>query len=452
MSEAPYRSWGRYPLCSQEVVRPDDRSQPLPLDAYPGASFLPFGNGRSYGDSCLNDGGVLIDCRGLNQILSFDPEIGMLRCEAGVLFSDILAVIVPKGWFLPVTPGTQYVTLGGAIANDIHGKNHHQAGTFGCHVKRFELLRSDGARLMCSPNHNPGLYRATIGGLGLTGLITWADIQLSPVRNNYIDQEVIRFDRLDEFFALSRQSEQHWEYTVAWVDSLARGRSLGRGLFMRGNHAKLNPARMRQPASKPKNFPLDLPFPLVNRASLRAFNTLYFRKQLSARRRGMVPYSGFFYPLDRIGKWYRLYGRDGLLQHQSVIPHQTGAEAVRRLLETSAESGAGSFLTVLKEFGDRRSPGLLSFPRPGITLTLDFPNRGEPTFSLMDRLDDIVMQAGGAVNPYKDARMSQQVFQRSFPHWQELEGFMDPRFSSSFWRRVAGASGAGHDASVQAAQ
>ena len=437
MSDTNYQSWGRIPHRSLKVVRPTDRDKPLPIQAHPEATLLPFGNGRSYGDSCLNQGGVLIDCRGLNRIISFDTGTGLLRCEAGALFSDILVVIMRQGWFLPVTPGTQYVTVGGAIANDIHGKNHHRAGTFGRHVKRFELLGSDGTRRICSPTENAGLFRATIGGLGLTGVITWADIQLSTVHNGHIKEEVIRFDSLHEFFTLSTRSADAWEYTVAWIDSLARGRSMGRGLFIRGNHADPDPSLELIRPPVPRDFNFDPPFPLVNRLSLRAFNMAYYHKQLVKRRTRTVPYAGFFYPLDRIGKWYRLYGRKGLLQHQCALPFETSAEAVRQLLETSARSGSGSFLTVLKEFGTLTSPGLLSFPRPGITLTLDFPNKGQRTFDLLDRLDEIVMQAGGAVNPYKDARMSADVFQASFPNWKELEAFIDPRFSSSFWRRVS---------------
>jgi FAD/FMN-containing dehydrogenase len=427
----------------------------LPLQQHAGATLLPYGNGRSYGDSCLNDGGVLIDCRGLDRIISFDAETGILRCEAGVLLADILARIVPQGWFLPVTPGTQYVTLGGSIANDIHGKNHHRAGTFGRHVKRFELARSDGTRQVCSRTENAPLFRATIGGLGLTGVITWADIQLTAVHNGHIDQEVIRFATLDEFFTLSARSSQRWEYTVAWVDSLASGGSLGRGLFIRGNHAAADISVSDAPSRAPTDFPVDPPFPLVNRTSLRVFNTVYFRKQLARSKSSTVPYAGFFYPLDRIGKWYRLYGRRGLLQHQCVLPAGSGADAVRQLLEVSAGSGTGSFLTVLKEFGALASPGLLSFPRPGVTLTLDFPNRGTATLDLLDRLDGIVIQAGGAVNPYKDARMSPQVFQSSFPDWRDFESFIDPRFSSSFWRRVTRTHAAGKarpSSKLQAAQ
>ena len=452
MSEASYQSWGRYPKAIHEVVRPSDRFKPLPIERGSDKTYLPFGNGRSYGDSCLNDGGVLIDCRALNRIIAFDPRAGLLRCEAGVLFSDILRLIVPRGWFLPVTPDTQYVTVGGAIANDIHGKNHHRAGTFGRHVRQFELLRSDGSRYICTPTRNASLFRATVGGLGLTGVITWVIIQLVPVHNGCINREVIRFDNLDGFFSLSAKSADDWEYTVAWVDSLARGRSLGRGLFMRGNHAGPIAPTATKKASPPVEFPWNPDFALVNRASLRAFNIAYYHKPILPQRYKAVPYTRFFSPLDRIAKWYRLYGRAGLLQHQSVIPHWTAADAVRRLLETSARTGPGSFLTVLKELGEMPSTGILSFPRPGVTLTLDFPNQGDSTFELLNRLDEIVMEAGGAINPYKDARMSKEVFQRSFPDWRDLETFMDPRFSSSFWRRVTGNDGAATRFTIQAAQ
>ncbi len=434
--DATYQSWGRFPAARQSGVVPNHRDAPLPLDRASGNTYLPFGNGRSYGDSCLNDGGVLIDCRGLDRVIAFDATAGVLRCEAGVLLADILPLILPEGWFLPVTPGTQFVTVGGAIANDVHGKNHHVAGTLGRHVRRFELLRSDGSRRICSPRKNTEWFRATVGGLGLTGVITWAEIQLKPVANAAIEQEVIRFSGLREFFELSRESEVSHEYTVSWVDSLAGGAALGRGLFIRGNHAGEGAGPVPGAPGRPVEFPLDPPFPLLNRLTLRAFNTLYYRKQLSKQKRALVHCEPFFYPLDRVRKWYRLYGPKGLLQHQSVIPHEAGEAAVRELLERSLNAGAGSFLTVLKEFGPLPSAGMMSFPRPGVTLTLDFANRGRKTLALLDELDSVVREAGGAVNPYKDARMSAESFQAFFPQWRAFTAYADPCFSSSFWRRV----------------
>ena len=437
MTETVCQSWGRFPLARHTVVRLEDCKSPLPLDRMDGRSCLPFGNGRSYGDSCLNDGGVLLDCRGLDRILSFDPASGVLVCEAGILLSAILDVIVPSGWFLPVTPGTKFVTVGGAIANDVHGKNHHKKGTFGRHVRRLELLRSDGERLLCSAHENAEWFRATVGGLGLTGLITWAEIALVPIAGRWIDREIVRFGNLEEFLDLAGDADRTSEYSVAWVDSLATGKSLGRGLFIHGNHAAVAGRRAAERRKKPRlAVPFEPPFTVLNRAVLKAFNTLYYRKQLGKVERAVVDYEPFFYPLDGVVAWNRLYGPRGLLQHQSAVPLENGLAAVKEMLERTNRAGIGSFLTVLKVFGNVRSPGLLSFPRAGLTLTLDFVHQGERTLSLLDELDGVVRQAGGRANPYKDARMSAASYHAFFPAWKELLPFVDPKFSSSFWRRV----------------
>ena len=433
-----YESWGRFPKATHDVVRMNWRDTALPPDF--GKSLLPFGNGRSYGDSCLNDQGILVDTRGLDRFMGFDPKTGTLRCEAGVLLSEILELVVPHGWFLPVTPGTQFVTIAGAVANDVHGKNHHRAGTFGRHVNCFELLRSDGTRLRCSSAENPDWFHATIGGLGLTGLITWVELRLKAISGPLVDQEIIRYGRLEEFFRLSRESDATYEYTVAWIDCAATGASRGRGLFIRGNGAKGGQDRPAKAGRAPLSVPFDAPFALINGLSLRLFNALYYRKQLQERVRATVHYSKFFYPLDAIGAWNRIYGSNGLLQYQCVIPHRHAETAIPEILGQIAGAGTGSFLAVLKVFGDLPSPGLLSFPRPGATLALDFPNQGKRTFDLLDRLDVIAMAAEGALYPAKDARMSPDTFRRSFPNWQQLEPFIDPRFSSSFWRRVSGES------------
>lgn len=428
-----YASWGRYPKAIPAMVySPHWTDELFPKDAH---FLLPYGNGRSYGDSCLNDGGALLDMRGLDRFLSFDHSTGILRCEAGVLLADILALVVPMGWFLPVTPGTRFVTVGGAIANDVHGKNHHRAGTFGQHVQRLALRRSDQGVILCSVTENADLFHATIAGLGLTGAILWAEIQLRPIANAAMDTETVRFSNLDAFFDLSGESDRDYEYTVAWIDCLAQGKSLGRGLFMRGNHATPQ-EKLPAPPGKTRGFPVDMPFPLVNVWSLRAFNSLYYRKQFAKMRRTMTHYEPFFYPLDGVLHWNRLYGRRGFLQYQCVVPPESAKESIRALLEIIATTRSGSFLAVLKVFGNRFSPGLLSFPRPGTTLALDFPNQGQHTLELLDQLDTIVASAGGAVYPAKDARMSGEHFRQYFPRWEEFQRYIDPRFSSSFWRRV----------------
>ena len=434
MESATTLSWGRYPRTQQTILRCYDRYAELPTTEQ--RRVLPYGNGRSYGDSCLNDGGVLLHTRGLNRFIAFDPATGLLRCESGVLLADILELIVPQGWFLPVTPGTQFVTVGGAIANDVHGKNHHCAGTFGGQIRCFELLRSDGHRLYCSPTENPDWFAATVGGLGLTGLITWAEMQLRRIANPWITHETIRFGCLDEFFAVSADSDHHYEYTVAWLDCASRGSELGRGLFMRGNHAPAISAMRPAAPVKRLHVPFASPFSLMNSWSLKVFNTLYYYRQWADATRQISHYAPFFYPLDSILHWNRLYGQHGFLQYQCAIPTAQGPVAIRELIERIAHSGKGSFLAVLKIFGEIPSVGWLSFPRPGVTLALDFPNQGRSTLALLESLDTVVANAGGAVYPAKDARMSGARFRMYFPQWHRFTAYIDPQFSSSFWRRV----------------
>ncbi|HTL70101.1 MAG TPA: FAD-binding oxidoreductase [Candidatus Eisenbacteria bacterium] len=433
-----HQSWGRVPKASdQRVAEGDWRREPVPDTR---GSVLAYGLGRSYGDVCLNDGGVLLDVSRLDRVLRFDREAGTLRCEAGMTLEAVLRLVVPEGFFLPVSPGTKHVTVGGAVANDIHGKNHHREGTFGRHVTAFELLRSDGRRLVCSPAENPALFAATIGGLGLTGLILWAEFRLRRVPSAWVDVETVRFDRIDDLFALSAESDRDFEYTVAWIDCLSGGAALGRGLFMRGNAAADCGGRERYRLGGPPKFsvPADLPAFVLNPFAVRAFNFLYYRRQPERRRRAIRHYEPFFYPLDGIADWNRMYGRRGFFQYQCVLPgEKESLGPVRRLLEKTAAAGAGSFLAVAKLFGGLESPGILSFPRRGVTLALDFPNAGRRTLELMDSLDAVVMECGGAVYPAKDARMSPQAFRRYFPRWKELEAHRDPRFSSGFWRRVS---------------
>ncbi|PTM40859.1 FAD/FMN-containing dehydrogenase [Bosea sp. 124] len=416
-------------------------SQPLAPEAWMAdpspqrGPVLAYGNGRSYGDSCLNDGGRLILARRLDRILAFDRESGLVSCEAGVLLDDLLKLVVPAGWFPPVTPGTCFVTIAGALANDVHGKNHHRAGTFGRHVRAFELVRSDGRRLTCAPDINGALFAATIGGMGLTGLITQVTLQLMPVASAEMQQEAIHFDGLDRFFAIAAESDATHDYTVAWVDALASGSGFGRGVFFRANHA---PASNRPP-SRPRRslpFPIRPPVPLINRVTLRAFNALYRAMQPRSPEPRRIAYRPFFYPLDRVRNWNRAYGPNGLRQFQCAIPMTHARDAVEEMLRRTLAAGEASFLTVLKLFGDVPSPGMMSFPLAGATLTLDVPNRGARTTRLLDELDAVTLAAGGRVNPYKDARMSPATFEASFPHWRDFAAHIDPGFSSSFWRRV----------------
>lgn len=427
------QSWGRYPRAHQTLLPIHDRAARLP--AFDGFA-LPRGNGRSYGDSCLNPDGALLCARGLDRFIDFDPGNGVLRCEAGVTLAEIIELALPQGWFLPVTPGTRYVTVAGAIANDVHGKNHHRTGNFGHHVRAFELLRSDGERRLCTPDDADLWFAATVGGLGLTGLITWAEIQLRRVGSPTLEAENIRFGSLDEFFALSAASADSHEYSVAWIDCLASGKARGRGHFTRADHCTgLAQERPKSPGAG-LSMPVTPPISLVNKLSLRPFNALYYWRQPASHKRFVSHLLPFFYPLDGIRDWNRMYGPSGFLQYQCVLPPATARDGVDALLAEIARSGSGSFLAVLKEFGNTPSIGMLSFPRPGTTLALDFPNTGPDVLRLLERLDRIVDEAGGALYPAKDARMAAQSFQRAYGCWREFGSYLDPRFSSGFWRRV----------------
>lgn len=425
-----YENWGRRGGARQSAIALDD----LPPRFSRAGGYLPFGNGRSYGDSCHNSAGTLVEGRRRNAILGFDGATGILEAESGATLATILALVVPQGFFLPVTPGTAHVTLGGAIANDVHGKNHHARGTFGAHVESFRLRRSDGRTLTCSPVENPDLFAATIGGMGLTGIILTARIRLMRVASPDIRQHAIRFEHIDGYFDRVDAIDAAHEYSVAWIDQLATGKRLGRGILLAGGHAReALPVRQRRQFSVPFAPPVNC----LNSLTLKAFNEAYFRKIKRGENVCIVAWRSFFYPLDAITGWNRLYGPRGLFQHQSVYPVENARETTVRLMECARAHGHASFLTVLKRFGEAVSPGLFSFARPGFTLTLDFANRGSRTLRMLDALDEIVLAAGGAVNPYKDARMSAETFAASFPGWQVLERHRDPAMMSDLWRRTA---------------
>ncbi|PCE25218.1 FAD-binding oxidoreductase [Paraburkholderia acidicola] len=430
-------SWGRYPNAPQEAHTVMWR------DAVPTEwlsvirdhqTTLPFGNGRSYGDSCLAASGHVLQTLPLDRLIAADWQSGVLRAEPGVTLEQILDVAIPRGWILPVTPGTKYATLGGAIANDVHGKNHHVRGTFGRHVRRFALVRSDGTQFECGPNEREEFFAATIGGLGLTGLILWAEIQLMPIQSSMIDMTSIRFANLDEFFALSERLDPLHEYSVAWVDCQSRGTQLGRGIFMVGDHAPTGPLEVVK--RKKRAVPFTLPIPVFNRTTLGAFNELYYRRQRRAEVQAQVSYDAYFYPLDSLLEWNRIYGRAGFQQYQCVVPPGVARDAIRAILDAIAHSGTGSFLAVLKRCGDLRSPGLLSFPIEGTSLALDFPQRDALNARLFSQLDAIVREAGGRIYPAKDAHMPGADFRVAYPQWQQLEALRDPAMLSRFWERT----------------
>jgi len=434
MENQNYLSFNKYPkVFPREVLYPTWLSDLEKLNLE--ESVLCYGKGKSYGDVCLNKDGILIDTTNLNHIISFNNDNGKIKCEAGITLKEILEFSVPKGWFLPVTPGTKFITLGGAVANDVHGKNHHTAGTFGLHVTEIELLKSDGISYKCNSENNKELFAATIGGLGLTGFIKTVEFQLISIETPFMYVENIKFDNLDAFFDLNKESENLFPYTVSWVDCTTKGKNMGKGIYMRGRHATK--------AEVSKSFKMKdgaLPFPIeasfINNFTVKAFNKLFYSKQFSRLSTQIVPFEPYFYPLDMIDGWEKAYGKNGFLQHQFVLPYDNCIQNMHLIFEEIVNSGMSSFLTVLKSFGDFESPGMLSFPKKGITLAIDYRMNGEKTLQLLDKIDNIVANNGGRLYPGKDARMSRDHFHQFYPNFEEFLKYKDPNFSSSFYRRI----------------
>ena len=436
--------WGRYPRldCRVERLR---RHEDIPALLDRGGALIARGNGRAYGDAALNPE-LTLAMRPMDRMQAFDAESGLLRCEAGVLLADILETFAPRGWFPPVVPGTKFVTVGGMIASDAHGKNHHCDGSFGAHVESLTLAAADGEIRECSRRENPALFFATLGGMGLTGVILSASFRLRPIETAFILQETLPARGLDEIMALFEES-RGLHYSAAWIDCLARGAKLGRSLMMRGKFMERSalPSRLasdplRPPPKGKFTVPLDAPSALLNRASIGLFNELYYRLGRARAGEGPVHFEPFFFPLDRIGAWNRLYGRRGFLQYQCVLPKDESPAGIAALLERIAAAGQGSFLAVLKLFGPA-GEGPLSFPMEGYTLALDFPLRsGAP--ELLDALDAITHRCGGRVYLAKDARCAPERVREGYPR---LDAFAaargeaagePPRFASALSRRL----------------
>ncbi|KAF0097012.1 MAG: FAD linked oxidase domain-containing protein [Rhodospirillaceae bacterium] len=429
----PVSSWGRLSAEPHLVAELSDIAT-LVSELSGKGPAIPLGMGRSYGDACLNPGGTLLSTARLDRFHSFDPETGRLVCEAGVQLRDIQRFLLPRGWSLPLIPGTQIVSVGGAIANDVHGKNHHRVGSFGHHVRTLTLVRTDGQVVDCGPGVRPDLFAATVGGIGLTGLIATAELQLQPVAGPWLDTEILSYRSLEEFLTLADDSESLWEHTVSWIDCTVGSRS--RGIFLRANPAVDQSGK--PPLPRRLAVPVTPPLSPFNRLTLPVFNSIYYhlnRHRSRARRR---PFDTFLFPLDDIQDWNRLYGPRGFFQYQLVVPRDVGPAALRDILDIIARSGQGSFLAVIKTFGERASAGLLSFPTPGITLSLDFPNRGQNTERLFVELDAVVRSAGGRLYLAKDARMPREVFEAGYPRAPELAKFRDPGMSSGMSRRLMG--------------
>ena len=424
-------SWGRLGTWEHRVVPLTDRDNIFEVvqGDQPG---IAFGMGRSYGDVCLNPNGTLWDTKSLDRLIHFNPETGILRCEAGVLLRDIQRLFIPRGWMLPVTPGTQLITVGGAIAHDVHGKNHHVLGSFGDHISQIKLLRTDGSLIQCGPQELPDWFAATVGGFGLTGIIVEASIQLRQVTGPWLNTETVAFSSLDEFYQLSAASD--CEYNASWVDCLSGAKT--RGLLVRGNHTNANSEP--HPRASQKTMPFVPPISLVNRLSLRLFNSVYYHFNKRKKNKTLTHYERFLYPLDHIHNWNRMYGPKGFFQYQSVVPEDVGRDATAAMLKAIARSGEGSFLTVLKTFGHRDPIGMMSFARPGVTLALDFPNKGKRTAKLFERLDAIVREANGRLYLAKDARMPRDLFENGYPNLPAFLCYRDPGISSALSRRLIG--------------
>lgn len=410
--------WGRFPTVTADVFEPVDFSslQMLIVNSNDSRKLVTRGSGRSYGDSALAQ--TVISSRFMDNFSALDENKRTIRCGAGVTLDSILRVSLPRGWFLPVVPGTRYISIGGAIAADIHGKNHHVDGTFCDHVVAITLLLANGDLISCSPTKNAGLFRATCGGMGLTGVIVDATLQLREVPSVFIHRKSRIANNLKECFA-HFENENDSQYTVAWLDCLARGDNMGRSVVFLGDHVAHKP---KQAFKLNKGMQVSVPFTtpgiLLNRHTMAAFNSTYFA--LNKRRSGdrKIDFDAFFFPLDSIHHWNRLYGHHGFIQYQFIVPEDGAFEAISAVLHKVSKAGKGSFLTVLKKMGPANE-NYLSFPMPGYTLALDFKFE-RSLFPLLEQLDDIVMAYNGRLYLAKDARMHEKIFKAGYPLWEKF--------------------------------
>ncbi len=437
---AEISGWGNHSRQTSEIYRPESATETEQLLTYDRiSSLLARGLGRSYGDSAVNGDGATVLLTHLNRFLSFDPETGVLECEAGVSLAHILQTFLPRGFFLPVTPGTKHVTVGGAVANDVHGKNHHRDGAFSNCIISFRLMLASGEILTCSRESHPYLFWATVGGIGLTGFILTVRLRLVRIHSALFSVKYLRARNLDEALEMFTTTEKEYQYSVAWIDCLKGGRSLGRSVLMLGNPAPDPAPETLKPSRNPfLRIPFYLPAGTLNSATIGAFNEVYFRRHGSGQR--LVHLESFFYPLDAILDWNRMYGRSGFVQYQVVLPPETSLRGMTRILEMLSAARASSFLAVLKSLGPE-GQGLLSFPKRGFTLALDLPFRGPEVEALLNRLDGVVLENGGRVYLAKDSVLKRDVFREMYPRlgqFQEIKSHVDPNhlFSSSMARRL----------------
>ena len=428
--------WGRTNATNADVVAVANHEVAAALGAAGGRGVLVRGPGRSYGDSAQNSGGLVLQLEGSAHEAVLDEAAGTITVPAGVSLGDLLRRIVPRGWFVPVTPGTRFVTMGGAIASDVHGKGHHLTGSFGNHVRSLRLLLADGTVADVAPHRRADLFWATIGGMGLTGVILDVTFALLPIETSRMTVDTTRLPDLDAVFAAMEEGDADYRYSVAWIDPVGRGRHLGRSVLGRGDHAtlaQLSPRELRDPlAYGPKVLatlpPLQLPVGLINRTTINAFNEVWFRKAPRHREGEVQTIATFWHPLDMVGGWNRLYGAKGMVQYQFVVPFgQEGA--IRAVLERLTEGGASSFLSVLKRFGPG-NPAPLSFPREGWTLAVDLPVAIHGIAELLHGLDRIVLDAGGRHYLTKDGHTTPAAIAQGYPRleeWKAVRRTVDPQ-------------------------
>lgn len=412
-------NWGNYPVVESDerFFSFEDQLKQLVLDSKP---YIPRGNGRCYGDASLAD--ATITTLKFDKIISFDIENGIFQCQSGLTLDKILEVIVPKGWFLPVTPGTKFITVGGAVGSDVHGKNHHVDGCFSNHVTEMEMVLADGSVTTCSPAIRADLFEATCGGMGLTGMITKVTFRLKKIETSYIRQKQVKAKNLEEIIQLFEEYK-HYTYSVAWIDCLQKGDHFGRSILILGEHAKVEelPEKFRKeplklPGGKQINFPFNLPSWVLNSFTVKMFNFLFYLKNFKREINNVVSYEPFFYPLDAILNWNRGYGKKGFIQYQFVLPLEA-KQGLVEILHRISDKGIGSFLAVLKVFGKQES--LISFPKEGYTLALDIPVR-KGLFEFLDELDKVVLHYGGRLYMSKDARMKPEVLRAGYPRLNEF--------------------------------
>lgn len=424
-------NWGNFPVVEKEM-RSEDNFKKIKEFVLSHNEIIARGNGRCYGDASLGES--IFSTKKLNKFINFDRLNGVIECESGVLLSDVLEIAVPQGYFLYVTPGTKFISVGGAIASDVHGKNHHAEGCFSEYVIEFKLMTENGEIITCSREENAEKFWATIGGMGLTGIILTVKFKLKNIESAYIRQESIKAENLDEIFKLFDESES-WTYTVAWIDCLQKGKNIGRSILMRGEHAfqhelpqnfSKTPLRLKKKFSPTVSF--YFPGFVLNALTVKIFNWLYYKKQAKKEVKNFIDYETFFYPLDAINDWNKIYGKSGFIQYQMVIPKETGKEGMRRILETIANSGNGSFLAVLKLFGKNNTDAYNSFPVEGYTLALDFKVNSKLK-KLVDQLDAIVQEFGGRIYLTKDS-----MSRSSLTNY--LKNIQNPKFVSLQHKRI----------------